>query len=148
MDMVEHSKPTRIMAYCCAAVLLPAYTLGPIFLIYQVSFKFASFNWVTNLFLLAVFWVLSFWGCRSFYLMIRFLSTIKASLSYDENAVTLHRNGKISVYRWDQLKNSRPYKDCQILCLIDEKNNYLCSIWEYAKNYQQFRKTAHEAIGI
>jgi hypothetical protein len=146
--MVEHSKSIRVLAYICAVILLPIYAIGPMILIYTIALRISDSDWLTILFLFGIFAVLSFWGFRCFYLMVRFLRTLKVTFTYDKTGITLMKGGNVNFYNWSSLKNSKGYKDCQIFCLIDENNRHLVSIWEYAKNYHEFRHETLANIGI
>ena len=146
--MVAHSKFVQILAYISAVILIPVYVFGSIALFYATYNSTLNPDVLITLFIATVAIVVSFFGYKSMYLLIRFIKTLKASFEFDENGICLNFQSNSQKYTWDALKNSKDYQSCQIFCLIDDSGNHLYSIWEYASNYSQFRKLALEKIGI
>ncbi|XQF90133.1 hypothetical protein ACOBV8_17105 [Pseudoalteromonas espejiana] len=100
------------------------------------------------MFIAVVSVVVSLFGYKSMYLLVRFLKTLKLSFEFDENGIALNSENEVQHYAWDELKNSKDYPSCQVFCLLSKDGNHIFSIWEYAKNYSEFRKMALEKIGI
>ncbi|MBA6339363.1 hypothetical protein H4J57_19450 [Colwellia sp. BRX8-7] len=146
--MVSHSKFIQILAYVCAVILIPVYVFGSIALFYATYKSTLNPDILITLFIAVLAIVVSFFGYKSMYLLIRFIKTIKGSFEFDENGICLNFQSNSQKYTWDELENSKDYPSCQIFCLIDDSGNHLYSIWEYASNYSQFRKLALEKIGI
>ena len=146
--MVSHSKSIQILAYFCAVILIPVYAFGSMALFYATYKSTLNPDILITLFITIVAIVVSFFGYKSMYLLIRFIKTIKGSFEFDENGICFNFQGSSHPYSWDELKNSKDYPSCQVFCLIDSSGNHLYSIWEYASNYSQFRKLALEKIGI
>ncbi len=146
--MVQHSKSVQIMAYICGAILLPIYALGPLSLVYLSSGRVSDGDWQTLAFLIALCIVMLYFGGKYFYLLVRFLKSLKVFFTYDSKGVLLVKNGYSKFYEWSELTNSKEYPNCQIYCLINSNGEHLFSIWEYATGYQEFRNVALEKIGI
>jgi len=146
--MVIHSKFVRILAYVCAVILIPVYTFGSLALFYATYKSTLNTDFLVTLFIAVVSVVVSFFGYKSMYLLVRFLKTIKFHFEFDEIGIALDSENEVRNYTWDELRSSKDYPSCQVFCLIDRGGNHLFSIWEYAKNYGEFRKMALEKIGI
>ncbi len=147
-NMVEHSKNTRILAYICAAILVPGFSVFPVTFIYFLfEANESEFNAKVAILLLLVFAV-SYMSGKYLFLLVRFISTLKVTLTFDNNGIQANKNEKIVFYSWEQLKNSKDYPSCQTFCLIDEQKRHIVSLWEYATNYPQFREVAHDKLGI
>lgn len=142
VKMVHHSKATKIIAYICAAILLPVYSLGPVSMIYLSSKRIGDGDWQTLLFLACICIALTYWGGRYFWLMLRFLGTLRFSFTFDATGIVLQSNNDSTFYPWNALAKSKEYGSCQIYCLITSDNRHLFSIWEYAENYKAFREEA------
>jgi len=147
-SMVQHSSSTKIMAYVCAVILLPVYSLGPLSMIYLSSKRIADGDWQTLLFLICICATLVYFCGKWFLLLLRFIKTLKVNFTFDSKGIVLTENGSSTFYPWSDLSNSKEYASCQIYCLIDSNGNHLFSIWEYADSYQEFREEAFEQIGI
>ncbi|MGY0594546.1 MAG: hypothetical protein ACW7DP_12200 [Paraglaciecola chathamensis] len=146
--MVQHSSLTQIMAYVCAVILLPVYVLGPLSMVYLSTGRIADGNWQNLLFLACICATLVYFCGKNFFLMFRFLKTIKVTFTFDSQGITLLENGNSTFYLWCDLSKSKEYSSCQIYCLIAPSGKHLFSIWEYADNYQEFRAESLEKIGI
>jgi len=147
-SMVQHSSSTKIMAYICAVILLPVYTLGPLSMIYLSTKRIADGDWQTLLFLICICATLVYFCGKYFLLMLRFLKTLRVSFTFDSKGIVLQQDGSSTFYPWSDLSKSKEYGSCQIYCLIDSSGNHLFSIWKYADSYQEFREEAYEQIGI
>ncbi|WP_158681404.1 hypothetical protein [Pseudoalteromonas sp. T1lg88] len=146
--MVKHSKNIQILAYVCALILLPGYSLGSIAICYITYKSWISQELYIAILLSAFSGFLIYFSVQNFYLLCRFIKTLKINLEFDHNGIILCENGANKSYSWNELKKSKAYPSCQIFCLIDVNGNHLFSIWEYAKNYSEFRKIALEKLGI
>lgn len=146
--MVEHSKIVKILAYLCGLLLIPIFLGGAVafpYIMLTNDVKYELWPLVTLTFLsigIAIYFI------RNFYLLARFISTINHKFDFDETGITLFRNADVCHCRWESLKHSKEYKDCQIFCLIEESGEHLISVWEYARNYSYFREMAQEKLGI
>tara|TARA_Y100001934_G_scaffold246466_1_gene305534 strand:+ start:288 stop:1169 length:882 start_codon:yes stop_codon:yes gene_type:complete len=85
---------------------------------------------------------------RNIYFLARFISTINHKFHFDETGITLIRNADSFSYKWESLKHSKEYLDCQMFCLKEESGQHLVSIWVYARGYNYFREMAKEKLGI
>lgn len=146
--MVVHSKSVQILAYICAVILIPVYIFGSLALFYVTYKSTLNPDVLVTLFIAVVSVVVSLFGYKSMYLLVRFLKTLKLSFEFDEKGIALHSENEVQYYSWDELKNSKDYPSCQVFCLLSKDGNHIFSIWEYAKNYSEFRKMALEKIGI
>jgi hypothetical protein len=146
--MVEHSKATRILAYVCALILLPVYVTGPISLIILTLKRFHIADKPTVIFLVFLSVGMTYLCGKYFYLLVRFIKTIKKKVTFDDNGVVIENNAQVQKYSWYELRASREYPSCQIFCLIDAGGQHLFSIWEYANGYREFRQKMHEEVGI
>jgi len=146
--MVEHSKTTRVLAYICAAILLPVYIIGPIALILMAGKRLSNAD-ASTLFILAALVIGMTYLCgKYFFLMVRFLKSLKTKMTYDDQGIALYKGSETKRYSWSELKASREYASCQIFCLMDSSKMHLFSIWEYARGYREFRKKMYEEVGI
>ncbi|MGY0623444.1 MAG: hypothetical protein ACW7DO_14375, partial [Paraglaciecola chathamensis] len=91
--MVQHSSLTQIMAYVCAVILLPVYVLGPLSMVYLSTGRIADGNWQNLLFLACICATLVYFCGKNFFLMFRFLKTIKVTFTFDSQGITLPENG-------------------------------------------------------
>ncbi|WP_215399177.1 hypothetical protein [Rheinheimera oceanensis] len=147
-SMVEHSKATRVLAYICAVILLPVYVSGPIALI-LISGKRLSNADASTVFILAALVIGITYLCgKYFFLMVRFLRSLKTKMTYDDQGIALYKGSETKRYSWNDLKASREYASCQIFCLMDSSKTHLFSIWEYASGYREFRQKMYEEVGI
>lgn len=146
--MVIHSKSVQILAYICAVILIPVYIFGSLALFYATYKSTLNSDILVTLFIAVVTIVVSSFGYKSMYLLVRFLKTLKLSFEFDENGIALNSENEIQHYSWEELKSSKDYPSCQIFCLITKDGNHIFSIWEYATNYSEFRKVALGKIGI
>lgn len=146
--MVIHSKSVQILAYICAVILIPVYTFGSLALFYATYKSTLNPDILVTLFIAVVSVVVSLFGYKSMFLLVRFLKTLKFSFEFNENGIALNSENEVQNYSWDELENSKDYPSCQVFCLISKDGNHIFSIWEYATNYTEFRKMALEKIGI
>lgn len=146
--MVEHSKATRILAYVCAFMLLPVYVAGPISLIILTLKRFHITDRPTVIFLVFLSVGMTYLCGKYFYLLVRFIKTIKKKVTFDDNGVLIEHDTQAKKYSWYELRASREYPSCQIFCLIDAGGQHLFSIWEYANGYREFRQKIHEKVGV
>lgn len=146
--MVEHSKTTRVLAYICAAILLPVYIAGPISLILLSGKRFSNADASTVILLAALCVGMTYLCGKYFYLMVRFLKNIKTKMTYDNEGIVLRKGTETKQYSWNDLRASHEYASCQIFCLMDLSQQHLFSIWEYASGYHEFRQKMHDEIGI
>lgn len=147
-NMVQYSNSVQIMAYICGVILLPVYALGPLSMIYLSSNRIADGDWQTLIFLFFLCSALVYFCGKYFFLLVRFLRSLKFSFTFDSKGIVLCKNEQSSFYAWSDLKNSKEYANCQMYCLVDSNGEHLFSIWEYADNYQEFRDAALVHIGI
>jgi ABC-type multidrug transport system fused ATPase/permease subunit len=146
--MVEHSKNTRILAYICAVILVPGFSIFPVTFIYLLyKANDSEFNAKVAFILLLAFAV-SYVSAKYLFLLIRFITTLKVTMTFDYNGIRVNKYEQIIFYSWEQLKNSKDYPNCQTFCLIDEQKRHIVSIWEYAANYSQFREVSNDKLGI
>lgn len=146
--MVEHSKATRILAYVCALLLLPVYVVAPISLIILTLKRFHSADKPTVIFLVLLSVGMTYLCGKYFYLLVRFIKTIKKKVTFDDIGVVIENDAQLQKYSWHELRTSREYPSCQIFCLIDAGGKHLFSIWEYANGYREFRQKIHKEVGI
>ncbi|MCH2056583.1 MAG: hypothetical protein MK214_08250 [Thalassotalea sp.] len=146
--MVQHSKPTKILAYVCALILLPAFFAVPILI---ANFAFTSeihnSDITDTLFLGAVATLVLYHCIKYCYLLLRFLKTLSHKLDFDDKGITLWQKNSTEFYPWETLFLSKAYDSCQMYSVVDSNKRHLISIWEYADRYNEFRAMAIQKIG-
>ncbi|UAA40326.1 hypothetical protein KIH87_08325 [Paraneptunicella aestuarii] len=146
--MVEHSKIVKLLAYTCGVLLIPAFLGGAVAIPYIMLTNDVKYELWPLVFLTFLSIGIAIYFIRNFYLLVRFIGTINHKFEFDENGITMLRDSQAFHLKWEALKRSKEYKDCQIFCLVDESGKHLISVWEYASNYSYFREMAKEKLGI
>lgn len=146
--MVEHSKIVKLFAYLCGLSLIPLFLGGAVAFPYIMLTNDVKYEIWPLVILTFLSIVIAIYLIRNSYLLVRFISTINYKFYFDETGIKLFRNADSLHFKWESLKLSKEYLDCQIFCLKEESGQHLISVWEYARNYKSFREMAKEKLDI
>jgi hypothetical protein len=141
-NITYHSKAIRILAYFCGFILLPLFAFGVVLPFYFLAIYFGVVHsdLHANEVLILLFSFIGLYFVRCFFLLYRFLTTLKVSLNYDENGISLMNGNDKVFFPWEELSGSKDHRDCQIFSVIGPDKQHIVSLWDYATNIQNFRE--------
>ena len=126
----------------CGLLLFPLFLCGVAFPFYllAVYLDLIPSELDSNITLLLILFPIGLYCARNFFLLYRFLTTLKYSIEYDSSGITLSKSGEVMKFAWKDIAIYKKHIDCEILCIFGPDGRHVISLWNYATNLREFKE--------